>query len=94
MPSSQTVCGLLHCTSLCRSTREKELSLKRACHLVRVKGGKNGTTYRRDWKMCTCFFHKLDFFLLLILFKQLGKDEVMEAGGKRVQMVVYWVQEL
>lgn len=34
------------------------------------------------------------FFLLLILFKQLGKDEVMEAGGKRVQMVVYWVQEL
>ena len=43
-----------------------------------MKDGKNDTTYRKDWKMCMFFFHKLDFFFFFFfLFRErdLGKDE-------------------
>lgn len=61
LPLAPKQCGLLLWTWLCRSTREKELSLKRPCNLVGVKDGKNGTTYRRDWKRCT-FSSQVNFF--------------------------------
>lgn len=87
LPLAPKQCGLLLWTWLCRSTREKELSLKRPCNLVGVKDGKNGTTYRRDWKRCT-FSSQVHFFFFFFKFREreLGKDEVTQLGGKRVQI--------